>query len=45
MPGAFADPETFTGAAQGAAPTAETSLPAAGAKGEAVPRPIRNPKR
>jgi UPF0755 protein len=45
MPGAFADPETFTGAAQGAAPTAETSPPAAGAKGEAVPRPIRNPKR
>ncbi len=44
MPGAFADPEALTGASQG--PAAEAQTPAAAtAKGEAVPKPLRNPKR
>jgi UPF0755 protein len=45
MPGTFADPESLTGAADGAAPTGQTTSSAAGATDEAVPRPIRNPKR
>jgi UPF0755 protein len=45
MPGAFADPEAFTGAANGAAPGAEPATGAAGETGETVPRPKRNPKR
>jgi UPF0755 protein len=40
MPGTFADPEALTGAADD-----QTASGAAGATGEAVPRPIRNPKR
>ena len=34
MPGAFADPEALVGALDGAT-----------AKGETVPKPLRNPKR
>ena len=34
MPGAFADPEALVGASDGAT-----------AKGETVPKPLRNPKR
>jgi UPF0755 protein len=45
MPGAFADPGAFTGAGEGAVPSAQAAPSAAGAAGEAVPRPIRNPKR
>jgi UPF0755 protein len=41
MPGAFANPEAFTGAA----PADQTAASTAGAADEAVPRPKRNPKR
>ncbi len=44
MPGAFADPGALGDAAQGAAPQAQTPADAT-AKGEAVPKPLRNPKR
>jgi UPF0755 protein len=43
MPGTFADPEALVGA--GAVPAGDTSAAALGAKGEAVPKPLRNPKR
>jgi UPF0755 protein len=44
MPGAFADPEALVGA--GAAPAGEVPTASApAAKGEAVPKPLRNPKR
>ena len=42
MPGAFADPEAMTGAADGDPLTAQAPTTA---KGEAVPKPLRNPKR
>ncbi len=42
MPGAFADPEAMTGAADGAPLAAQAPTTA---KGEAVPKPLRNPKR